>query len=215
MWMTLPSYHFQWLRWLQSSCPKGEFIRIRIHSNPRIHQYTPTRIKYVRYADDWIVGVDGSKIDAIEVKTKIKDFLKNSLQLTLNMEKTKITHLKTSKAVRIGYEIRVDPSVKITKVTKKINPGRITYLKRTTGQLLGFRAPIKLLLNKLQKRGFCDQKKFPTSKNVWTIYEDHVIVSSYNSILRGILGYYSGAHNQSFTRITNPLQEYIILYKNI
>jgi len=49
------------------------------------------RINYVRYADDWIVGVTGSNALAEEIKEKIGQFLKSKLNLTLSQEKTRIT----------------------------------------------------------------------------------------------------------------------------
>lgn len=45
------------------------------------------RIKYVRYADDWIIGVTGSYELAEEIKEKIGQFLKSKLNLTLSQEK--------------------------------------------------------------------------------------------------------------------------------
>jgi retron-type reverse transcriptase len=50
------------------------------------------RIQYNRYADDFIVGVIGSKQDALQVKEDIRRFLAERLKLTLSDEKTKVTH---------------------------------------------------------------------------------------------------------------------------
>ena len=49
-------------------------------------------IQYVRYADDFIVGIIGSKEDAEVLKADIRDFLANQLKLKLSDAKTKITH---------------------------------------------------------------------------------------------------------------------------
>jgi retron-type reverse transcriptase len=43
------------------------------------------RLKYIRYADDFLIGVIGSKMDCIELINKIKIFLKERLGLTLNV----------------------------------------------------------------------------------------------------------------------------------
>lgn len=50
------------------------------------------RLYYVRYADDFIVGIIGDKEDAIKLKEETGKFLKEKLGLELNQEKTKITH---------------------------------------------------------------------------------------------------------------------------
>lgn len=66
------------------------------------------RIKYVRYADDFIIGVIGSKSDCEAIKEDIKNFLGEKLKLTLSKEKTLITH-GNRKAKFLGYEIYVRP----------------------------------------------------------------------------------------------------------
>ena len=61
------------------------------------------RLKYIRYADDFILGVIGSKEDALRIKEDIKSFLSESLALELSEEKTLITH--TGKSAKfLGYE---------------------------------------------------------------------------------------------------------------
>ena len=47
---------------------------------------------YIRYADDFVIGIIGEKKDAEKLKTETKEFLKTELQLELNLDKTKITH---------------------------------------------------------------------------------------------------------------------------
>jgi hypothetical protein len=63
------------------------------------------RLYYVRYADDWLIGLSGSKQDAEEVKEKIKSFLKTELNLKLSPEKTLITHAREDKARFLSYDI--------------------------------------------------------------------------------------------------------------
>ena len=64
------------------------------------------KLTFVRYADDWLVGVCGTKQDCLELKAEIAAFLQSELKLTLSEEKTLITH--SSKNVRfLGYDICV------------------------------------------------------------------------------------------------------------
>lgn len=70
--------------------------------------FDPTfrRLKYVRYADDFLVGIIGSKEDAVQVKRDIGNYLRETLKLEMSEEKTLITHTAT-KARFLGYDICV------------------------------------------------------------------------------------------------------------
>ena len=61
-------------------------------SDPMDNNYA--RLVYVRYADDWLCGVIGSKEDCKKIKEDFKNFLKEQLQLELSEEKTLIPMLK-------------------------------------------------------------------------------------------------------------------------
>lgn len=76
------------------------------------------RIKYVRYADDFIIGVIGSKADSETIKEDIKNFLYDKLKLTLSEEKTLITH-GNKHAKFLGYEIYVRKFSDMTKRGEK------------------------------------------------------------------------------------------------
>ena len=64
------------------------------------------RLRYVRYADDFLLGFIGSAKEATEIKEKIAQFLR-SLKLTLSKEKTLITHAETGRAEFLGYELHI------------------------------------------------------------------------------------------------------------
>jgi group II intron reverse transcriptase/maturase len=75
------------------------------------------RLVYVRYADDWVIGVCGSKIDCEAIKEQIRVHLRDVLKLELSEEKTFITH--SSERIRfLGYDISVRRS-QIAKGIKK------------------------------------------------------------------------------------------------
>ena len=78
------------------------------------------RLQYVRYADDFLVGVIGSKEDAVAIKEQIKAFVADILHLELSDEKTLITHSK-KKARFLGYDIYVRHST----ATKRDKIGRL------------------------------------------------------------------------------------------
>ena len=68
--------------------------------------YDFRRLKYVRYADDFLCAVIGTKDEAKVIKQDIKRFLEEKLSLELSEDKTLITHGKKS-AKFLGYEIYV------------------------------------------------------------------------------------------------------------
>ena len=79
--------------------------RRRLMSIPCTAQ-TDKRIKYVRYADDFLIAVKGSKEDCLEIKRRLAEFISNRLRMELSEEKTLVTH--SSQCARfLGYDIRV------------------------------------------------------------------------------------------------------------
>jgi len=61
------------------------------------------RLRYVRYADDTLLGFTGPKAEAEEIKRRLAQFLQDELKLELNQEKTLITHARTQRARFLGY----------------------------------------------------------------------------------------------------------------
>lgn len=76
------------------------------------------RIVYTRYADAFLIGIIGSKEDAIQVKENLTIFLKETLELELSQEKTLITH--SEKLVQfLGYDITISREEAIAKTTHR------------------------------------------------------------------------------------------------
>ena len=65
------------------------------------------RIKYLRYADDWVVGICGSQALAEDIKREIKHFLGEKLKLTLSEEKTHITNARSEEAFFLGTTLKI------------------------------------------------------------------------------------------------------------
>lgn len=67
---------------------------------------TDKAIKYVRYADDFLIGVKGSREDCEWIKSQLAEFIGGTLKMELSSEKTLITH--SSEFARfLGYDINV------------------------------------------------------------------------------------------------------------
>lgn len=65
------------------------------------------RLRYVRYADDFLLGFAGPKREAEDIKERLRQFLQETLSLTLSPEKTLITHARSQKAHFLGYDVCV------------------------------------------------------------------------------------------------------------
>ena len=147
------------------------------------------RVHYVRYVDDFLIGVIGSKETCMEIRKEIKNFLENNLAMTLNIDKTKITHATTEKALFLGHNICCTP---LSKMKVGYN-SKNQLTRRTTRTVLN--APIKTIVEKLQHRGFLNTKGEPTRCGRYVNMDLWNIIDSYQSIQRGILNYYSMANN--------------------
>ena len=82
------------------------------------------RLRYVRYADDILLGFIGPRSEAEEIKRRLAQFLREELALELSETKTLNTHARTSAARFLGYEITVQHNDrKITACRRSVNGG--------------------------------------------------------------------------------------------
>ncbi|MDP9350674.1 MAG: hypothetical protein M3P51_03920 [Chloroflexota bacterium] len=61
----------------------------------------------MRYADDFLLGLNGPLSEAEDIKRDLRDFLRHGLKLELSESKTLITHARTERARFLGYEAKV------------------------------------------------------------------------------------------------------------
>ena len=157
------------------------------------------RVFYVRYADDFLIGVIGSKADAEQIKKDVGSFIRENLHLEMSEEKTLITHGHNF-AKFLGYEITVskDGFNKKTKTgfTRRVNNGKILlyvphdkWLKR----LLTYDA-LKIKYDKQH-----DNKEIwePVRRSCLLHLDDLEILNQYNAEIRGLYNYYRLANNVS------------------
>ena len=153
------------------------------------------RIKYVRYADDWLIGVIGSHELAEKIKDRVGKFLKDKLALTLSQDKTRITNARMEEAEFLGYRIRRGRARDSQKVATSTNGSGRQFKRRSTGMEVVLKAPLDRLIKRLASKGFCDGKGTPKHKAGWTVLDEDQIVSLYSSINRGIQHFYRPADN--------------------
>lgn len=165
------------------------------------------RIRYLRYADDWIVGVCGPRSLAESIKDEMKNFLRDELHLTLSDEKTHITHAKQGEARFLGTLFTIGWGDKgATKVITHASRGS-TVTRRVTGSQPVIKAPLQKLVQRLASHGFCDPEGYPTHRAAWTNLDDDQIIVKFGAINRGILNYYRPVDNFSrLNRIQYILQ---------
>lgn len=155
------------------------------------------RIQYTRYADDFLIGIIGNKEDAKEIKTKIKGFLNDTLNLELSEEKTLITHSK-KKAHFLGYDIYV----RHTQAAKRNKSGNLT--RAFNGRIV-LDVPMDNIKKKLLEYGAMKLEVNVYGKEVWRAKsryylkdnDDLEILEQYNSEIRGLRNYYAIANNSA------------------
>jgi group II intron reverse transcriptase/maturase len=144
------------------------------------------KISYVRYADDWIVGIKGSYEETKQIYSKIENFLK-TINLTLSVTKTKITNISKSEVLFLGTKIYR------AKHTKYVRIQQSSSIRRNSRRLR-LDAPIIKILSKLHNADFM-KKGRSHPKFVWMSLEHRQIIHLYNAVLRGYLNYYNFTHN--------------------
>lgn len=154
------------------------------------------RMRYVRYADDFLIGIIGSKDDCVNIKADIKRFLCEKLKLELSDEKTLITH-GHDHAKFLGFEVTIRKSGK----TRKGSNG---MPKRSLDHKTVVLLPLEVMKNKLMEYKAMKivvedgkEKWESTSRPYLRSNDDLEILNRYNSEIRGIYNYYCIANNVS------------------
>lgn len=166
------------------------------------------KLKYVRYADDFLIAVNGSKADCEWIKGKLTEFIRNGLKMELSQEKTLITHSNET-ARFLGYDVRIrrDQQVKPWKNCKQ----------RTMNNTVELLIPLK---DKIEKYLFvheivCQRKDngrlVPVARVKMTGNTDLEIVTAFDAELRGLCNYYSLASNYRSLNFFSYLMEYSCL----
>ena len=139
------------------------------------------RLKYIRYADDHILGFIGPKAEAEQIKARLAAFLRETLALELNQSKTLITHARTRAARFLGYQITVQHcNTKLTGGIRSANGGIALRVPRDV---------IKAKCAPYRRRGKPWHR--PRLQNL----PDYDIVRIYGAEYRGIVNYYRLAHD--------------------
>ena len=142
------------------------------------------RLRYVRYADDFVLGFSGPKAEAGQIKESLEAFLRDDLKLELSREKTLITHATSQAARFLGYEL----------VNQQANDKLDHTGRRKVNGRIGLRVPVKVIEQHCQ--AYMKNGK-PIHRNVLIHDEDYSIVDRYQAEFRGVVEYYRLAVNVS------------------
>lgn len=165
------------------------------YSDPMDTEYK--RVVYVRYADDFLIGVIGSKEDAKQVKIDVGEFIKEQLHLEISPEKTLITH-GNDFARFLGYLVTVSREQNRTRTKNG-------FTRRTYVGKVKLYVPKEKWLNRLLSYGALkiSYDKAHGNKEVWEPVrrpglirlDDIEILNQYNAEVRGMYNYYRLANN--------------------
>jgi len=159
-------------------------LRQQAQRLPSRDPYDPKfrRLWYVRYADDFLLGLTGSRGEAEAIKQELSDFLHHGLHMKLNEEKTVVTHAHDDCARFLGYEVHVLHE----------NSKHDVRRQRCINGSIGLRVPTHVLAAKrtrYMRRG----KPKPLPQR--TLDDAYSIVAQYQAEWRGVVQYYRMAYN--------------------
>ena len=165
------------------------------------------RLKYVRYADDFLIGIIGSKEDCIHVKEDIKQFMAEKLKLELSDEKTLITNARKH-AKFLGYDVFVRKSNdthrdKNGHLTRSLDHKIVLYVTTEVmrKKLLEYDA-VKITVQKGK------EVWKPKGRSYMRCLDDLEIISQYNSEIMGFYNFYSIANNSPVIDSFYNIMEY-------
>jgi group II intron reverse transcriptase/maturase len=175
--------------------PQLGALNKRILQTPTYDYHDPSyiRVKFLRYADDVIIGVVGPKALAQQLQNELAAFLKRELKLELNPQKTVITHLPTQAAHFLGYALKTsEPRLRRLNLRRKGSPHNVTQTVKVATGNIKLLVPLARLMPKLKKYMTEGQ---PASMSALINQPIEHIIDHYNGVLRGWYNYYQLAQN--------------------
>jgi group II intron reverse transcriptase/maturase len=155
------------------------------------------RLRYVRYADDFLLGFAGPRSEAEEIKQRLGTFLRDSLKLELSETKTLITHGRTESARFLGYDVvALHSDEKVTNGRRSITGG------------VGLKVPISVVRGKCAR--YLHHGK-PSHLAQRLNDEVFSIIAQYESEYRGVVAYYRMAFNlHRFSRLKWAMERSLV-----
>lgn len=176
-------------------------------------QSTDTSIKelkllYVRYADDWILLINGNKSVAANLKKMISSFLEEKLGLKLSEKKTVISDIRKEPAKFLGFQLKHPARGPIIRKPTSKGSYKKGNLQRKAGTIIWAAPDSQILINRFHMKGFCDKNGNPKEMAWISCFETSIIIERYNSVMRGFAEFYFGLirNNSDIQRWINILR---------
>ena len=164
---------------LKKAKAKGDKSAIRsaakeLEATPSVDVMDPgfRRVRYVRYADDFLIGTISDKAYAIQLKSEISKFLSDNLRLRLNDEKTIITSAKHDKVKFLGF-----------------------HISKHYSSSIGIEMDVESMIRKLHQNGMCNEHGWPIGIAKLLPLPVNEIIKHGNQVLRGLLHSQQGCRN--------------------
>ncbi|MDO8052901.1 reverse transcriptase domain-containing protein, partial ['Vigna radiata' phytoplasma] len=185
-----PEYNKAWL--------KNQHHKLGIDSV--INQNPKPRVEYIRYADDFIIGIKGEYNQAEIIKDQVTQWIKQDLNLTVSKDKSKI--VKANKGTRLlSYMIKVNPTNK-------------TRQEKATKNSLNGKVLVRIPQAKAEEYGY-EYNWFKKGKvrhdETLADRDELEIIRTYKTIVRGIIQYFCLANNLGVLTHLSYLAEYSCL----
>jgi len=157
----------------------------RIRATPSVDTYDPEfrRLRYIRYADDFLLGFAGPHQEAEKIKGHLRDFLRDNLKLEMSEEKTKITHARSKAARFLGHDVHTIH-----------NDQKVTKGRRVVNGTPGLKVPQATITEKCARYM---QGGKPVHRAELLNSDVYDILEQYQAEYRGIVEYYRLAYNLS------------------
>ena len=153
---------------------------------------------YIRHMDDWVIAVNGSYKETVEIFNKVKLFCKG-IGLKVSNDKIKITNSYKENILFLGTYIKHSMFYSLPQGKSNVN-----------GLLL--QAPLDIIKGMLTKNGFLKYSK-PQVKVSWVPLTAHQIVQKGNSVWKGYLNYYRYVHNKGdlTTKVYRVVKDVVLI----
>ncbi len=140
------------------------------------------RLRYVRYADDFLLSFAGPKCEAEEIKRRLTEFLRDELKLELSKTKTLITHANSEFARFLNYHIQI----------QRCDTWRDSRGSRNANGEIALKVPRDTL------QGLCARymrHEKPIHRGELILNGDYEIIARYQAEYRGYVQYYALAQD--------------------
>lgn len=159
--------------------------KIKYYADDRNHR----KLWYVRYADDTLLGLIGSKQNTSAILKEIEITVDKKLNMQIHLEKSGVKH-HSGRVLFLKYRL-------LGNYDAKFNYGDT---QRHVSNRIKFSVPTKRLLKRYMNKGFLQiAKKGKNIKyiakrvNKWIFLpEDFEVVKRFNAVMIGIAHYYCG-----------------------